>query len=57
MIPPRVPMVVMYKSPPFLLVAFDTFTAREGRVRLHRNSVSVVERLTWLDVTLATAAR
>eukprot|EP00904_Undaria_pinnatifida_P001886 jgi/Undpi1/11699/HiC_scaffold_36.g13994.m1 len=56
-IPPRVPMVVMYKSPPFLLVAFDTFTAREGRVRLHRNSVSVVERLTWLDVTLATAAR
>ncbi|CAM9250826.1 unnamed protein product [Laminaria digitata] len=56
-VPPRVPMVVLYKRPPFLLVAFDTFTGREGRVRLHRNSVSVVERLSWLDVTLATAAR
>lgn len=56
-VPPRVPMVVLYKRPPFLLVAFDTFTGREGRVRLQRNSVSVVERLSWLDVTLATAAR
>ena len=56
-VPPRVPMVVLYTRPPFLLVAFDTFTGREGRVRLHRNSVSVVERLSWLDVTLATAAR
>ena len=56
-VPRRVPMVVLYKRPPFLLVAFDTFTGREGRVRLHRNSVSVVERLSWLDVTLATAAR
>ena len=31
-VPPRVPMVVLYTRPPFLLVAFDTFTGREGRV-------------------------
>ncbi|CAN0200550.1 unnamed protein product [Scytosiphon promiscuus] len=56
-IPPRVPMVVLDRKPPFLLVAFDTFTGREGRLRLHRNCVFVVERLSWLDVTLTTFAR
>lgn len=56
-LPPGAPMVVLSKSRPFLLVAFDTFTGREGRLRLHRNWVSVVERLTWLDATLATLAR
>ncbi|CAM9322002.1 unnamed protein product [Ectocarpus sp. 6 AP-2014] len=56
-IPPGVPMVVLDSKPPFLLVAFDTFTGREGRLRLHRNTVSVVERLSWLDVSLAMLAR
>ncbi|CAM9499735.1 unnamed protein product [Pylaiella littoralis] len=56
-IPPGVPMVVLDRKPPFLFVAFDTFTGREGRLRVHRNCVSVVERLNWLDVTLATLAR
>ncbi|CAN0490074.1 unnamed protein product [Ectocarpus sp. 12 AP-2014] len=56
-IPPGVPMVVLDRKPPFLLVAFDTFTGREGRLRLHRNTVSVVERLSWLDVSLAMLAR
>eukprot|EP00752_Nemacystus_decipiens_P011279 g10023.t1 len=56
-IPPGAPMVVLDRKMPFLLVAFDTFTGREGRLRLHRNCVSVVERLNWLDVALATLAR
>eukprot|EP00903_Cladosiphon_okamuranus_P007042 g6846.t1 len=56
-IPPGAPMVVLDRKMPFLLVAFDTFTGREGRLRLHRNCVSVVERLSWLDVALATLAR
>lgn len=56
-IPAGAPMVVLYRRPPFLLVAFDTFTGREGRIRLHRNCVSVVERLSWLDVALTTVAR
>lgn len=56
-IPPGAPMVVLDRKMPFLLVAFDTFTGREGRLRLHRNCVSVVERLSWLDVSLATLAR
>ncbi|CAM9914735.1 unnamed protein product, partial [Hapterophycus canaliculatus] len=56
-IPLRVPMVVLDRKSPFLLVAFDTFTGREGRLRLHRNCVFVVERLSWVDVTLATLAR
>ncbi|CAM9448799.1 unnamed protein product [Ectocarpus sp. 4 AP-2014] len=56
-IPPSVPMVVLDCKPPFLLVAFDTFTGREGRLRLHRNTVSVVERLSWLDVSLTMLAR
>ena len=57
MIPPGTPMVVLDMRTPFLLVAFDTFTGHEGRLRLHRNCVFVVERLNWLDVALGAVAR
>ena len=50
-------MVVLARQRSFVLVAFDGFAGREGRVRLHRNCVFVVERLSWVDVALVAASR
>lgn len=54
---PFTPMVVLVRRASFLLVAFETFAGRKGRIRLHRNCVFVVEKLNWFDVTLATVSR
>ena len=50
-------MVVLARQRSFVLVAFDGFAGREGRVRLHRNCVFDLERLSWVDVALVAASR
>ncbi|CAM9679751.1 unnamed protein product [Phaeothamnion confervicola] len=72
-LPPREPMIIRQAAVaaasrcrcgqpldtrgPWVLAAFDTRSGREGRVRLHRNTVFVVERLNWLDVSVSLLSR
>lgn len=50
--PPSTPLVVVDTKNNHVLAAYTTPSGFGGRVRLHRNAVYVIERLSWFDGVL-----